>query len=223
MAMDKNLNIALVCFSVFFLALIPSEISAATIPSSPTDVTATAISPTQINIFWNPLSNDGASPITGYKIEVKSGSGSYSVLGNTVDTTYSHTGLTTGTAYTYKVSAINSVGTSTASSEVSATPSITLKLNKLENMLIDEGQLLSFVVKVTDSSLNDLVYSLDKNPPTGAKINSSTGLFSWTPSFTVIVIDCLSVFEPNFTTISNVYDFVPCKLDVLNTPEPTNT
>ncbi|CAD6368372.1 exported hypothetical protein [metagenome] len=120
--MNKTLNIALACLSIFLLALIPSEISAATVPSSPTDVTATAISSNQINIFWNAPSNDGASPITGYKIEVKSGTGSYSVLGNTVDTTYSHTGLTTGTSYTYKVSAINSIGTSVASTEVFAIP-----------------------------------------------------------------------------------------------------
>ncbi|HSB83923.1 MAG TPA: fibronectin type III domain-containing protein, partial [Nitrosarchaeum sp.] len=120
--MEKTLNISLACFSLLLLVLIPSEISAATVPSSPTDVTATAISSTQINLFWNAPSNDGASPITGYKIEYKSGSGSYSVLSTTVDTTFSHTGLTTGTVYTYKVSAINSVGTSTASSEISVTP-----------------------------------------------------------------------------------------------------
>jgi len=121
--MEKTLNILLACLSLLLLVLIPSEISAASVPNSPTNITVIAVSPTQINIFWNAPSSDGGSPITGYKVEVKSGSGSYSILTNTQSTTsYSHTGLTTGTAYTYKVSAINSVGTSAASSEISTTP-----------------------------------------------------------------------------------------------------
>jgi titin len=103
----------------------PTSSSALTAPGSPTGLGATAISPTQVNLSWTAPSNNGGSPITGYKIEVKSGSGSYSNLvsntGNTA-TAYSHTGLTTGTTYTYRVSAINSIGTSAASSETSATP-----------------------------------------------------------------------------------------------------
>jgi hypothetical protein len=103
----------------------PTSSSALTAPGSPTGLGATAVSPTQVNLSWTAPSNNGGSPITGYKIEVKSGSGSYSNLvsntGNTA-TTYSHTGLTTGTTYTYRVSAINSIGTSSASSETSATP-----------------------------------------------------------------------------------------------------
>ncbi len=95
-----------------------------TVPASPAGLKANAVSPTQINLSWNPPSNDGGEPVTGYKIEVKSGTGSYSVLtpnaGKT--TSYSHTGLVSDTTYTYKVSAINSVGTSTASAEASATP-----------------------------------------------------------------------------------------------------
>ena len=49
-------------------------------------------------------------------------------------------------------------------------------------LTVDEEKLLSFTVKLTDSSIKNPVFSLEKNPPSGAKINSSTGMFSWTPS-----------------------------------------
>jgi len=103
----------------------PKSTSTLNTPSAPTNLTATAVSPTQISLSWTVPSNNGGAVITGYKIEVKSGSGSYTTLvSNTQSTitTYSHTGLTTGTTYTYKVSAINSAGAGTASNESSATP-----------------------------------------------------------------------------------------------------
>ncbi|MFN3655253.1 MAG: fibronectin type III domain-containing protein, partial [Candidatus Nitrosotenuis sp.] len=103
----------------------PTSSSSATAPGAPTNLSATAVSPTQINLIWSAPSNIGSSPITGYKIEVKSASGSYSTLTSntgTTSTTYQHPGLTTGTTYTYKVSAVNSVGAGSASSEASATP-----------------------------------------------------------------------------------------------------
>ncbi|HEV2193363.1 MAG TPA: fibronectin type III domain-containing protein [Nitrosopumilaceae archaeon] len=95
----------------------------ATAPAAPTGLTSTAVSSAQINLSWT-ASSTGGSPITGYKIEYKIGSGAYSVLAaNTANTTtsYSHTGLTASTAYTYRVSAINSIGTGTTSAEATAT------------------------------------------------------------------------------------------------------
>lgn len=103
----------------------PTSSSSASAPGAPTNLSATAVSPTQINLVWTAPSNTGSSPVTGYKIEVKSGSGSFTTLTSntgTTSTTYQHTGLTTGTTYAYKVSAVNSVGAGSSSSEVSATP-----------------------------------------------------------------------------------------------------
>ena len=39
-----------------------------------------------------------------------------------------------------------------------------------------------FTVKLLDNSVSNVVFSLDKNPPAGAKIISNTGVFSWTPT-----------------------------------------
>src|SRR5207245_11055390 len=88
--------------------------SAATAPSPPTGLTATAVSSSQINLFWTAPTNNGGSAITGYKIERSTDGGTTwsTIVSNTGSTgaTYSNTGLTASTAYTYRVSATNSVG-----------------------------------------------------------------------------------------------------------------
>ncbi|MGI0086874.1 MAG: fibronectin type III domain-containing protein, partial [Nitrosotalea sp.] len=98
----------------------------ATAPGSPTGLAATAISSSQINLSWTAASN-GGSAITGYEIDRSANSGSTwsTVQSNTgsTSTTYSDTGLTASTAYTYRVSAINAVGTSSPSNTASGTTS----------------------------------------------------------------------------------------------------
>jgi len=46
---------------------------------------------------------------------------------------------------------------------------------------ISEGQALSYTYTATDADGDTLTFSL-VNPPVGAKINSTSGVFSWTPS-----------------------------------------
>ena len=94
-------------------------------PGAPTGLTATASGTSRINLTWTEPSDDGDASITGYTIEVSpNGSSGWSnLVGNTnnTTTTYSHTGLSTGTTRHYRVSAINSVGTGTASRTANAT------------------------------------------------------------------------------------------------------
>ena len=96
-----------------------------TVPSTPTSLTAIAVSQSQINMSWTVPSNTGGTPLVGYKIERRdSCAGSFSTLvantGNT-STTYSNTGLLNGTCYQYRVFAHNAVGTSLASNNATAT------------------------------------------------------------------------------------------------------
>ena len=93
-----------------------------TAPGAPTDLSATARGSTKINLSWTaPNSSD----ITGYKIESSSDAGSnwtdlVADTGNT-NTAYQHTGLSRGDTRHYRVSAINSVGTSAPSNTANAT------------------------------------------------------------------------------------------------------
>src|SRR3989454_3528600 len=83
-----------------------------------------AVSSSQISLSWT-APNNGGSAITGYKVERSTDGGTTwsALVANTgsTATTYSDTGLAHTTTYTYRVSAINSVGTSSSSSTTSAT------------------------------------------------------------------------------------------------------
>jgi uncharacterized membrane protein len=89
-------------------------------PSSPTSLTATAYSSTEIFLNWSTPMMNGGSPITEYKIERNDGNG-FNAIQNTLTLTYQDTGLTSSKQYSYRVSAINSAGTSTPSDMVYAT------------------------------------------------------------------------------------------------------
>ena len=93
------------------------------VPSAPTNLVAKAVSSSQIKLGWSAPSNNGGTPITGYKIEKKNGcAGSFIILAHTVNssTLYSDTGLIANTCYLYRVSAINVIGTSSPSADAIA-------------------------------------------------------------------------------------------------------
>ena len=96
-----------------------------TAPGAPTDLSATARGSAKINLSWTAPDSTGGSDITGYKIESSSDAGSnwtdlVADTGNT-NTAYQHTGLSRGDTRHYRVSAINSVGTSAPSNTANAT------------------------------------------------------------------------------------------------------
>ncbi|MHA7648008.1 fibronectin type III domain-containing protein [Nitrosopumilus sp. S4] len=151
----------------------------------PIKLTATVVSATQINLAWSPPVDNGNSEITGYKIQVKKDEVDFTTLvadSESTTRTFSHKNLTTNSKYTYKVFAINAAGTSDASNEFSATPKANnVQISPMGKLTIDEGKLVSFSVKLVDTSVKDVVFSLERNPE-GSKIISNTGMFSWTPT-----------------------------------------
>ncbi len=100
-----------------------SAITDATVPDAPTGLVATAVTPTQIDLFWAAPAYDGGAPVTGYRVEVsEDGTAWTDLMVNTGSraTTFSHTGLLPGSERHYRVSAINRVGPGAASASASA-------------------------------------------------------------------------------------------------------
>jgi uncharacterized protein (TIGR02145 family) len=90
------------------------------VPFAPSNLTGTVASSTQINLSWT----DNSTNEAGFKIERKTGTGVYAVVGTTATdiTTYSDNGLTPNTTYTYRVYSNNAVGNSlTYSNELTLT------------------------------------------------------------------------------------------------------
>lgn len=92
-------------------------------PSAPHSLVASAISTTQINLWWNPPDNDGGRSVTGYVLySSDDGGGSWNVIGNLTDErTFSHRDLKPGRRYQYRVRAVNAVGAGPYSSISEAT------------------------------------------------------------------------------------------------------
>ena len=133
-----------------------------TAPGAPTDLSATARGSTKINLSWTAPNSSG---ITGYKIESSSDAGSnwtdlVADTGNT-NTAYQHTGLSRGDTRHYRVSAINSVGTSAPSNTANAT-----------------------TATVTDTTA-PTVTSITRQGPTSSPTNSDT--LTWRVTFSEAV------------------------------------
>ncbi len=94
-------------------------------PTAPTELKATAVSSSEIDLSWTAPTDNGGSPITGYSILRSRDGGStwafVTVNTGSTATTFAHTGLTPGSNYNYAIHAINKVGSSYASNIASAT------------------------------------------------------------------------------------------------------
>ena len=102
---------------------VASATTDATVPDAPTGLTATATTPTQIDLAWAAPAYDGGAAVSGYRIEVsQTGTGWTDLRRNTesTSTSFSHTGLLPGSQRFYRVSAINVAGTGEPSGVASA-------------------------------------------------------------------------------------------------------
>lgn len=97
-----------------------------TVPGKPRSLKATK-GDELVTLTWKAPSDNGGCAVTGYYIEMKVGSGKwgeYATLKND-DTSCTVNGLNNGTKYTFRIYAINEIGTGEVSDEATATPSKT--------------------------------------------------------------------------------------------------
>lgn len=90
-------------------------------PNPPTSLAnvASITSKSQIGLTWIPATFTGGTPVIDYQLTFSKDTGAYSVLvSNLLATSYTVTGMTSGSTYNFKVQARNSFGLSTFSNVV---------------------------------------------------------------------------------------------------------
>jgi hypothetical protein len=165
--------------------------AAATAPSAPTNVAATAGN-TQATVSFSAPASDGGSPITSYT--VTSTPGNLTATGASSPITV--TGLTNGTPYTFTVHATNAAGPgpeSSASNSVTPTAPLTITTTTLPAGRVNRSY--SATVQVTGGTLPYTWKIASGALPPGLTLGASTGTISGTPtkpgsySFTIAVAD----------------------------------
>ena len=157
-----------------------SAVTPATVPGAPTSVTASA-GIAQASLSWTAPST-GGSAITDYIVEYSSDSGTnWSTFSDGTSTTASATvtGLTNGTAYIFRVSAVNAIGTGSVSSSTSpVTPSASTAPGAPTSLSATAGaaQLaLSWTAPASDGGSAITGYSVQYTPAGGSATTVSTG------------------------------------------------
>lgn len=158
-------------------------------PGAPSNLAATAVSTSQINLTWTQNSSDE----TGFKIErATSSGGTYTqiaTVGANV-TSYANTGLSGSTTYYYRVRSYNSWGNSAYSAVDSAkTANVAPVLGTIANKTVNEGSLLQFSVSATDADEEDSTVTIsnfesyDEGPANGTIMFRHPGFSGTTSGF----------------------------------------
>ncbi len=120
----------------------------------------------------------------GMLSDASPGQGEFSVIPRPVENFFTTQGIYNATAFTNSEKEENglTIKIEYDGKKIFEVPDFVLELKPISNKEVDELKTVSFTVSITDSSVEDEVYSLEKNPPSGATIDASTGKFTWTPS-----------------------------------------
>lgn len=90
-------------------------------PDAPTGLTSTSVAGTSVGLTWSAPVNSGTAAVSSYKVEWKKSSVTTWSSGSVTGTAATVSGLTSGTAYNFRVSAVSADGTSAASSVLNVT------------------------------------------------------------------------------------------------------
>jgi hypothetical protein len=143
-----------------------------TTPNAPTSIVATSTGPTSASVAFTAPTDNGGSPITGYTVVSNPGRRTASVS-QAGSGTISITGLTPGTAYTFRVFAKNAEGDSNLSSPSNAVPEVSISSSSNSN-----------IATITTGTIADSKVATFSSGVTEAVIPSSNALPAVKLSFT---------------------------------------
>ena len=185
------------------------QMVAGDVPSQVTGLTTTTTSNTSIDLAWTAPNGNGYA-VSGYMIESSTDNGvTWSTLvpdTQSLTLAYSDTGLTTGTYNTYKISAINPLGTGQASTTstshagdvpnatvLTATPSTSGQIDLSWTVPGDNGFALSkyFIERSTDGITYTPIASIV--PSTGVTTYTDTGVIGTLYYYNVTVENAIGL------------------------------
>jgi hypothetical protein len=102
-----------------------NSVTPATTPGAPTGVTATARFQSAI-LGWTPPASNGGDSITSFRITVSPFIAGSPFMAQGRDTSFTVTGLTNGTSYSFTIAAVNTVGAGPDSAPATAIPTTTV-------------------------------------------------------------------------------------------------
>jgi len=168
---------------------------APTTPAAPSNLTATTVSSSQINLAWT----DNASDETGFIVERKTGAaGTFAQitsLGANVTSFADNSGLAASTQYFYRVAAFNASGNSAYTSEANATTSASTLPNAPTNLAATAMNSTQIDIAWTDAASNE----------TGFKIERKTGVVGTYAEITTTAANVTSYSDNTLTTSTQYF------------------
>ena len=125
------------CLGAPFHALSQERVADTMPPTAPTSLTATASSATEVNLSWT-ASTDNVG-VTGYRVESCTGARCivFTQIATTTGTSYSDTGLSPSTSYSYQVKAMDAAGNMSGASAVASATTEKAKITHLKDCLME--------------------------------------------------------------------------------------
>jgi len=169
--------------------------STVTVPAAPTALTAVAGNGL-VGLAWS--ASSGATSYNLYRGTTSGGEGTTPVVTGITANSYSNTGLTNGTTYYFKVAAVNSVGTSGLSNEVSAKPAAAGTMTATASQATGSGPYWAENdLKLTNTAaVTALTATVTVQKTTGV---SFSGQYNTSGSFTQSHTDSASAITYTFT------------------------
>ncbi len=155
-----------------------------TVPTAPASLAARGVSSSRIDLDWADNATNEISYLVERSLDGVNFTFALSAPANA--TNASDTGLLADTGYHYRVRAVNGMGASEFSSIASAsTTNGAPVIAAIPDAVVEVNQSFAFTNQVSDpDGGGQVTWSLDPGFPAGARIDTGSGVFRWTPTRT---------------------------------------